>query len=166
MPGKAASDASMRRAMQRAFRKRALAVYEVLSGGAAGAEAHYVIRHGFVLQTPPTSSENAAFGGAPVVLAGTELRSPQRLVVEGIEIDGVVLSTVQGQGLDGSDETGYVLRRPDDTVATVLVRTGPEGRTVTVTDLPSGAELMANTPPLDDPDLEWINAPASGREML
>lgn len=92
--------------------------------------------------------------------------SAQRLIIEGVEIEGVVLSTVQGQGLDGADETGYVVRRSDGSVATVLVRTGPEGRTVTVTDLPSGAELMANTPPLGDIDRDWLDAPASGREML
>lgn len=104
---------------------------------------------------PPADLE-AGIGGA----------TAQRLTVEGVDIGGVVLSTVSGRGLDGAEETGYVVRRPDDSLATVLVRSGPEGRSVTVTAIPSGAELMANTPPLDQDDLVWVDAPASGREML
>lgn len=107
--------------------------------------------------------EGAAATGAEAVASGTMV---QRLTVEGVDIEGVVLSTVSGRGLDGAEETGYVVRRPDDSLATVLVRSGPEGRSVTVTAIPSGAELMANTPPLSDEDRAWIDAPAAGREML
>lgn len=102
----------------------------------------------------------------PFVRGVATMPKPQRLVADGVEIEGVVLSTVAGRGLDGAVETGYVVRRPDDTLATVLVRDGAEGRTVTVTAIPSGAELMANTPPLADDDREWLDAPAAGREML